>query len=145
MAVKPTPVIQDIANFFLSLPEPKCQEIEILHRHILALLPNEKLWFDKGVNSEGKVVTNPTIGYGSQTITYANGSSKEFFILGLSANATGISIYLLGLTDKTYLTQIIAPKIGKAKVTGYCIRLKKTSDIHLHVLEEAIAHRFQQK
>jgi hypothetical protein len=86
------------------------------------------------------VVANPNIGYGAYTITYANGSSREFYRIGLSANTTGISVYVLGLDDKTYLARTYAASIGKASVTGYCIKFRSLADIHVDVLEAAIRH-----
>jgi len=44
-----------------------------LHKLMLRVLPNGWQWFHDGKNSEGRIVANPTIGYGIQTITYANG------------------------------------------------------------------------
>lgn len=131
-------VPQQIENFISTLIEPNRSEFELLHQRIQNLLPHSKLWFDLGLNEENKVVTNPTIGYGLFTIHYANGSTKEFFQIGLSANKTGISIYILGIKDKKFLIETYGEKIGKAKVTGYCIRFKKLKDIDLAVLDDAI-------
>ena len=63
---------------------------------MLAEFPDCRLWFNDGTNEAGKVVANPNIGYGVYTITYADGSSREFYRIGLSANTTGISVYVLG-------------------------------------------------
>ena len=73
-------------------------------------------------------MANPNIGYGEYTITYADGSSREFYRIGLSANTTCISVYVLGLDDKTYLARTLGASIGKASVTGYCIKFKGLSD-----------------
>lgn len=43
--------------------------------------------------ADGKVVANPNIGYGVYPIAYADGSSRESYRIGLSANTTGISVY----------------------------------------------------
>jgi len=85
-------------------------------------------------------VSNPNIGYGSHTINYAGGKTKVFYQIGLSANTTGISVYILGIKDKSYLAQAFAEKIGKASVTGYCIKFKALKDINIDVLEEAILY-----
>jgi hypothetical protein len=44
---------------------------------------------------------NPTLGYGVYTIAYADGSSREFYRIGPSADTTGISVHVLGPDDKT--------------------------------------------
>ena len=41
------------------------------------------------------------------------------FQIGLSANKTGISVYILGIEDKKYLAQTYGKDLGKASVTGY--------------------------
>lgn len=69
---------------------------------------------------------------------YANGKTRDFFRIGLSANATGISVYILGLDDKAYLAETYAKDLGKAKVTGYCIKFKTLKDINADTLKKAI-------
>jgi hypothetical protein len=128
----------DISSYLLSLPEHKRAEMESLHKHIHKLLPKAKLWFLDGKDEKGKVVSNPNIGYGSQTMKYADGSTKEFYQIGISANTSGISVYIMGLEDKKYLIQTYGDFIGKATVTGYCIKFKKLNDIDLDILESAI-------
>ena len=114
-----------------------------LHRLTLQALPACKLWFSDGKNSENRTVSNPTIGYGFYTIKYADGTTRDFFQIGVSANKTGISVYILGLKDKTYLAKTYGKKLGKAKVTGYCIRFKTLKDINIDVLEAAIRYGFE--
>lgn len=131
--------IQDqITAYITSHAEPKRSEMQELHSTILETMPGCKLWFLDGKNSENKVVSNPNIGYGFQTIKYADGTTKEFYQIGLSANTTGISVYILGIEDKTYLSKTFGKELGKASVTGYCIKFKKLNDISIDVLKAAI-------
>ncbi|RYY89154.1 MAG: DUF1801 domain-containing protein [Chitinophagaceae bacterium] len=129
-----------IAQHFNSQPEPKREDLHSLHALMKRIMPEGRLWFDEGKDESGKVVTNPTAGYGLQVIQYADGKTKDFFQVGISANATGISVYILGIKDKTYLAKTFGEKIGKAKVTGYCIRFKALMDVDLAVLEAAIRY-----
>ena len=129
---------EQITQYLTSLAPAKRVDMESLHQQVLSLLPGKQLWFDNGKNAENKTVTNPTIGYGAYTIHYANGKSKENFQAGISANATGISVYILGLKDKTYLPKTYGKTIGNASVTGYCIKFKSLKDINVEVLKEAI-------
>lgn len=109
-----------------------------LHRVIQEAMPDCKLWFLDGKDSENKTITNPNIGYGLQTMNYADGTSRAFYQIGLSANTSGISVYIMGLKDKTYLPQTYGEKLGKASVTGYCIKFKALKNINVDVLEAAI-------
>jgi len=111
-----------------------------LHRLTLQVLPAGKMWFFDGKDSKNATVSNPTIGYGLHTIRYANGTSREFFQIGISANKTGISVYILGIKDRRYLARTYGKKLGKASVTGYCVRFKSLKDINIDVLEAAIRY-----
>jgi len=133
-------VEEQITAYITSQPEPKRSDMQALHHHILQVLPGCKLWFDNGKNSENRTVSNPNIGYGFYTIKYADGKTRDFFQIGMSANKTGISIYILGIKDKTYLAQNYGKELGKASVTGYCIKFNKLKDINLNILEAAIRY-----
>jgi hypothetical protein len=132
---------EQIDSHIAGQPPTKREELLDLHRRVLGVAPDCKLWFLDGRDDTGKVVTNPNIGYGAYEIRYANGETKEFYRVGLSANTTGISVYVMGLADKKHLPDTYGERIGKAKVTGYCIKFKSTKDIDLDVLEEIIAER----
>lgn len=131
-------VQEQIKTYIDSLPEPKRTDMETLHNRILQLLPASKLWFLDGKDETGKVVTNPNIGYGFQTIKHADGKTKDFYQVGISGNTSGISVYIMGIADKTYLPETYGKTIGKASVTGYCIKFKTLKSINLDVLEAAI-------
>lgn len=133
-------VKEQIKEYIYSLPEPKCSEMQALHKLILhpPCRAKCKLWFLDGKDEKGKVVSNPNIGYGTQTLKYKDGTSREFYQIGLSANTAGISVYIMGLADKTYLRKNYADKLGKASVTGYCIKFKSLNDINIDILESAI-------
>jgi hypothetical protein len=133
-------VQEQIKKYVTSQPEPKRSNMQALHKVILHVLPGCKLWFLDGKNSENKIVSNPNIGYGSYTIKYANGETREFYQIGMSANTTGISVYIMGIKDKTYLAQMYGKEIGKASVSGYCIKFKTLKDINIDILEEAIRY-----
>ena len=131
---------EQIKKYIASQPEQKLTDMQELHKFILRLLPGSKLWFLDGKNSENKVVSNPNIGYGSYTIKYANGETREFYQIGLSANTTGISVYIMGIKDRKYLANTFGKKLGKASVTGYCIKFKTLKDINMDALAEAIRY-----
>ena len=131
-------VQEQIKKYFASQPEPKCSDMQELHRIILEVMPACKLWFLDGKNDEGKTVSNPNVGYGSYTMQYADGATREFYQIGLSANKTGVSVYILGIEDKKYLARTYGKELGKANVTGYCIKFKTLRDVNIEILEAAI-------
>ena len=127
-----------IVRYIDSQAEPKRSDMQTLHKLILEVMPACKSWFLDGRNEEGKIVSNPNIGYGSRILNYADGTTKEFYQIGLSGNTTGISVYIMGIADKTYLPRTYGKALGKASVTGYCIKFKTLKDINTDVLVAAI-------
>jgi hypothetical protein len=115
-----------------------------LHHIILELIPESRLWFLDGKDEKGRTVSNPNIGYGLQTIKYADGKTREFYQIGISANTTGISVYILGIKDKKYLVQTYGKELGKASVTGYCIKFRTLKDVNNDILEAAMRYGIEQ-
>lgn len=130
----------EIAAYIESQAGSKQEDLRALHQLILKLSPGVKLWFLDGRNSENKVVSNPNIGYGTRIIQYADGKSKEFYRVGISANTAGISVYILGIEDKKFLSDTYGKNLGKASITGYCIKFKALKDINLDTLKSAIQY-----
>ena len=56
----------------------------------------------------------------------------------ITDDKTGISVYIMGIKDKKYLAETFGKRLGKASVTGYCIKFKALNDINMEVLEAAI-------
>ncbi|MBB4805065.1 hypothetical protein HNP38_000337 [Chryseobacterium defluvii] len=136
---------EQIKEYIASQPEPKRNDMQELHDIILQLMPECELWFLDGKDSENKTVSNPNIGYGSYTMQYADGKTRDLYRIGMSANTTGISVYIMGIKDKKYLSQTYGERIGKASVTGYCIKFKALKDINIEVLGEVIRYGAEQE
>lgn len=131
-------VQEQIESYIAAQPGPKRSDMRALHGLIQQVMPGCRLWFLDGRDGDGKVVSNPNIGYGAYAMKYADGGSREFYQIGLSANTTGVSVYIMGLEDRTYLPTTYAASIGKATVTGYCIKFRSLAGMNLGVLEAAI-------
>lgn len=136
-------VEEQVLDYVASLPPAKCGEMQRLDRLVRRISPRCKLWFLDGKNEEGRTVSNPNIGYGTQTIKYAGGETREFYQIGLSANSSGISLYIIGIEDKKLLPRFLGERLGKAKITGYCIKFRTLREIDMEVLEEAIRLGFE--
>lgn len=137
-------VRSQINDYIAAQLEPKRSDMQELHGIILGMIPDCKLWFLDGKDESGRVVTNPNIGYGIQVMKYADGKSREFYQIGISANTTGISVYIMGLKDKKYLAEKYGKKIGQASVTGYCIKFRALRNIDVDVLVDAMSYGVEQ-
>jgi hypothetical protein len=133
-------VQEEIQTYIAGQPEPKRSDMQELHRVMLQVLPEGKLWFFDGKDGNNKTVANPAVGYGVHTIKYANGKTREFFQIGISATKSGISVHIMGIRDKTHLARTYGKDLGKAKVTGYCISFKTLKDINMASLEAALRY-----
>lgn len=129
-------VTNHINTYLQSLPLPKQKDLKRLHEHVISNHPTHQLWFLDGKDASGKIVTNPNIGYGHYPIRYSNGTKKDWYKIGLTATSTGISIYVFGYEDKSYLKATYGSRLGKATITGYCIKFKSLEDINFNVLTE---------
>ena len=127
-----------ISSYLAAQPERKRGDMQTLHGMISRLMPDCRLWFLDGKDKRGRTVSNPNIGYGQLSMTYADGRIREFYQIGLSANTSGISVYIMGLDDKRYLAETYGDRLGKASVTGYCIKFSTLRNVNLDVLEAAI-------
>jgi len=133
-------VQEQIAKHIAGQSEAKRSDLQELHRLALRVSPGCRLWYFDGKDSKGKKVANQTIGYGLHTMRYADGSTKDVFQVGVAANATGISIHILGQEDNTQLKKMFGKTLGKASMTGYCIRFKGLKDLDIDVLEDVIRY-----
>lgn len=137
-------VKKQIADHIAAQPERKRDDMQALHATIQRVMPKCRLWFLDGKDESGRTVSNPNIGYGSQTMAYADGGTREFYQIGMSANTTGISVYIMGIKDRKYLAATYGKALGKASVTGYCIKFRKLADVDAGVLEAAIRDGIEQ-
>ena len=48
-----------------------------------------------------------------------------------------IKVSILGNDDKTYIANTYGKDLGKASVSGYCIKFKTLKDINIDILEAA--------
>ncbi|HZC17127.1 MAG TPA: hypothetical protein VE309_10230 [Caulobacteraceae bacterium] len=131
---------EQIDKYIADQVQSKHEDLQILHGLILKISPDCKLWYLDGRNTEGKIVSNPNVGYGISSKGYANCESREFYKIGISANTTGISIYVMGVDDKRYLSETYGKRLGKATVTGYCVKFRNLRDVNINIIEEMVAN-----
>jgi len=117
-------VENQIKTYIDSQSGSKHSDLQSLHILILDLMPKAKLWFLDGKNATGKTIANPNIGYGLQMINYVDGSSKEFYQIGISTNTKGISVYIIGINDKEYLAKTFFSNNWQGKYNGVLYQIQ---------------------
>ncbi len=118
-------------------------EITQLHELIVSLLPNGKLHVESGVSDNGKIIHNPTLCYGELDLPLSGGKTRRTFQIGLTSNATGLSVHVMGLRNKCSLKELMGPNIGKASITGYCLRFKTIKSVSLEALSTGLTKAIQ--
>jgi hypothetical protein len=86
--------------------------------------------FEK-VTGNKPVLWNKVIGFGKYHYQQ-KASQGDWYIAGFAPRATTIAIYIMGKVEGM-------EKLGKYKMSGSCIHIKKLADIDLKVLEELIS------
>lgn len=75
-------VENQIQEYISTQKESKQSDLKKLHQLISEIMPDCRLWFLDGKNEEGKIFSNPNIGYGLHTIKYKDGTAKDFYQIG---------------------------------------------------------------
>ncbi len=81
-----------------------------------------------------------TIGYGVYKYEYASGRKGEGHTLGFYPRAGKITVYLMDGT--TRYSELLA-KLGKHTTTGYCVYIKKLSDVELPILQQILQKSYE--
>lgn len=80
-----------------------------------------------------------TVGFGMYHYKYASGREGDNFIIGFYPRKGKITIYLM---DGTARYAELLAKLGKHTVTGYCVVIKRLSDIELPMLEQILQQSY---
>ena len=46
----------------------------------------------------------------------------------------------MGVDDKRYLSETYGKRLGKATVTGYCVKFRNLRDVNINIIEEMVAN-----
>ncbi len=85
--------------------------------------------------AEPKLWGASIVGFGTYTYRYASGREGEWCVMGFAPRKANLTLYLTGGTAQTDLLE----NLGKHKMSGSCLHLKKLTDIDLEVLKQLIA------
>lgn len=82
-----------------------------------------------------------TIRFDTYHYKYDSGREGDAFIIGFYPRKSKITVYLM---DGTARYSELLAKLGKRTTTGYCVYIKRLSDIELPVLEQIVqqSHEF---
>ena len=74
------------------------------------------------------------VGFGSYELKYASGRTADWPIIGFSPRKRDLTLYVGRGVDGTLLKAL-----GKHKLSGVCLYIKRLSDVDLAVLEKVVS------
>lgn len=89
--------------------------------------------------AEPKIWNEHTIGFGSYHYIYDSGREGDSQILSFYPRKGKITIYLM---DGTARYATLLDKLGNHTTTGYCVVVKRLSDIELPVLKDILQQSY---
>ena len=92
----------------------------------------------KAVPSLDRFIIAGMIGYGKFHYKSKSGREGDWSMIALASQKNYISVYVCGTDGDKYVTEDYKSKLPKADIGKSCIRIKRTSDIDLEVLEEVV-------
>jgi len=89
---------------------------------------------------EPKLWNQGTIGFDSYHYKYDSGREGDGLVIGFYPRKGKITVYLMDGTAR-YSDRLT--KLGKHTTTGYCIYIKRLSDIELPILEQIVSESYE--
>jgi hypothetical protein len=81
-----------------------------------------------------------TLGFDTYHYKYDSGREGDSLVIGFYPRKGKITIYLM---DGTARYSALLAKLGKHTTTGYCVYIKRLSDIELPVLEQIVQQSYE--
>ena len=81
-----------------------------------------------------------TIGFDSYHYKYDSGREGDGHVIGFYPRKGKITVYLM---DGTARHSELLAKLGKHTKTGYCVYIKRLSDIDLRILEQIVQQSYE--
>ena len=129
---KTKPTDQSVASFIKKIPDPQTRE----DCFAIAKLMKE------ATRSEPRMWGSSIVGFGTRRIQYAGGREGDWPLIAFSPRKQNLTLYVMsGSGSHTELLK----KLGKLKVAGSCLHIKRLSDIDLPTLKKLIRESVKQK
>jgi hypothetical protein len=129
---KTKPTNQSVASFIEKIPDPQIRE----DCFAIAKLMKE------ATRSEPQMWGTAIVGFGRRRIQYAGGREADWPLIAFSPRKQNLTLYVMsGAGSHSELLK----KLGKHKVAGSCLHIKRLSDIDLPTLKKLIREAVKQK
>ena len=82
------------------------------------------------------------VGFGTTTVTYADGRETEWMMMGFSPRKKELALYGLGLSGPN---EALLEKLGKHSRGKGCLYFKQLEDVHLPTLKKMVSASAKKK
>jgi hypothetical protein len=89
----------------------------------------------KAAGAKGSMYGSSIVGFGTQTVTYAGGRTGEWPMVAFSPRQADLTLYV----SARKAPKLLLKQLGKHKVSGGCLHIKRLSDVDLTVLGQLIS------
>jgi hypothetical protein len=89
----------------------------------------------KAAGEKGAMYGPSIIGFGLRTYKYASGRTGQWPVVAFSPRKADLTLYV----GASHTPKALLKQLGKHKVSGSCLHIKRLSDVDLGVLEKLIA------
>ena len=111
-----------VDTYLQTLPVGRRDDCEAIHRLM-----------KKAARGDGAMWGPAIVGYGSRRLVYESGREQDWFYVGFASRKDSIVLYV----DAKHHPAILQ-RLGKHKLSGSCLHLKRLADVSLPVLEELV-------
>ena len=89
----------------------------------------------KAAGAKGAMYGPSIVGFGTQTYSYANGRTGDWPAVAFSPRKADLTLYVSARSVPAPLLK----RLGKHKVSGSCLHIKRLSDVDLDVLATLVS------
>ena len=125
-------------EFVATLPEGVREDIQALDLDLARIFHGHERVLWEGPMWGG--TEQRIIGYGAYRYEGRSGAAGDWFVVGLAAQKTHLSLYVSATEDDQYLVKRYADRLGEVKVGSANVTFKRLADLDLPVVLEMAEH-----
>jgi len=118
--------------FLTSLPDPIRDDLAALDAELTRVFSGHERVLWEGPMWGG--THQRIIGYGTLRQPRPSGETVEWFVVGLAAQKSYLSLYVSAVEDGRYLIKRYADRLGKVKVGSANVTFRRLADVDLPVV-----------
>lgn len=127
---------RDVDEFIASLPDDVRDDIRVLDEAIATAMTGHERVLYEGTFWGGS--EQEIIGYGAIESPRSDGSTVEWFVVGLAVQKNHLSVYISAVEDGQYLSEKYGHELGKVKVGKSSLGFKRADDIEVGSLVKLV-------